>query len=200
MIADVPDPRVKGIAFREFVRWYERTYGRDATLKAWRAVPDALRAELDPERDAFGLLASTWYPIGVATSLLEAITWGLALEERSALLRGGVAHALDVTISGVYKVLFDRLFTPERHAKYAQKIWSNFYNTGEVVGRIVGPGRAEQLVRDWNGHHPLLCELSLWSLTTFHERMGCKNVKVSRSSCVRDSPECRFVITWSETS
>lgn len=195
----MPDPRVKGIAFREFVRWYEQTHGREATLKAWRAVPDSLRVELDPDREMFGLLASTWYPIGVATALLEAITWGLGPDERSALLRNGVTHALDVTISGVYRVLFERLVTPERHAKYAQKIWSNFYNTGEVVGRIVGPGRAEQLVRDWNGHHPLLCEMSLSSLTLFHERMGCKNVKVSRTSCVRDATECRFVISWTES-
>ena len=103
------------------------------------------------------------------------------------LLRGGVQHAINVTLVGVYKVLFQTLVTPERHAKYAQKIWNQYYNTGTVVGAMVGEHRAEQTIRDWNGHHPLLCELSLPSLTAFHEHMGCKNVRVRRTSCVLDA-------------
>jgi hypothetical protein len=192
----VPDPRVKGIAFREFVRWYEQTYGHEATLAAWKSLAEPLRAQLDPERECFGLLAGSWYPVSIVTGLLEHITWGLGPEERTALLRGGITFALDVTLTGVYRVLFNTLVTPERHARYAQKIWSSYYDTGEVEGRVLGPGRAEQRVKNWNGHHPLLCEMSIWSLTLFHERMGCKDVKVSRTSCLRDSDACRFLITW----
>lgn len=193
----VPDrARVKGIALREFVRWYQKTHGNDAAEKAWQSLPEHLRAPLDPSRECFGLLAGSWYPIEIATGLLEAITWGLAPDERTALLKSGITHALDVTLTGVYRVLFATLVTPERHAKYAQKIWSSYYDTGRVEGRILGPGRAEQIVTAWNGHHPLLCELSIWSLTLFHERMGCRDVKVSRTSCMRDSAACRFVIAW----
>lgn len=165
-------------------------------MRAWQSLRDDLRAQLDPERECFGLLAGSWYPIAIVTGLLEHITWGLGPEQRTALLRGGITHALDVTLTGVYRVLFNTLVTPERHAKYAQKIWSNYYNTGTVEGRILGPGRADQRVKDWNGHHLLLCEMSIWSLTLFHERMGCKDVKVSRTSCMLDSPECRFLISW----
>jgi len=206
---------MKGIAFREFVRWYERSRGRDALLKAWRSLPDDLRAQLDPDRDAFGLLAGSWYPIQIPAGLLESITWGLSPEARVALLREGTHHAVKATLTGVYRVLFETLMTPERHARYAQKIWSNYYNTGHVEGRILGPGRAEQVVRDWNGHHALLCELSIWSVTVFHEHMGCTNVKVSRSACVLSAAAprssrgvasrdvapveegaCRFLVTW----
>ena len=77
--------------------------------------------------------------------------------------------------------------TPERHARYAQKIWNQYYNTGIVTGEMRDACHSEQMVTDWEGHHPLLCELSLSSLTVFHEHMGCKNVRVRRTSCVLDS-------------
>jgi hypothetical protein len=181
-------PAIKGIVFREFVRWYEQSHGREPALRAYESLPPELRRHLDPERDTFGLLPGSWYPIGIVTGMLESITWGVGPEERTAMLRTGVEHAVGVTLTGVYRVLFRTLVTPERHAKYAQKIWDNYYNTGTVTGRILGPGRADQLVSDWNGHHPLLCELSIFSLTAFHAHMGCRNVKVGRSSCVRAMP------------
>jgi len=199
---------MKGLVFREFVRWYEDTRGRELTLRAYRSLPDTLRAHLDPDREYFGLLAASWYPTEIATAMLESITWALTPEQRTTLLRTGVEHAVGVTLTGVYKILFRTLVTPERHAKYAQKIWDNYYNTGIVEGRMLGENRSEQWVTDWSGHHPLLCELSIWSLTAFHQHMGCSDVKVSRSACVLDGqrslrsglqPEaagCRFLIQW----
>ena len=47
--------------------------------------------------------------------------------------------------------------------------------------------RSEQVITSWDGHHPLLCELSISSLTAFHEHMGCTNVRVRRTSCVLDA-------------
>lgn len=196
----VRDPRVKGIAFREFVRWYEQTHGHDALRRAWQSLPDPLRAQLDPERECFGLLAGSWYPIAIVTRLLESITQGLDPKARTTLLRHGIEHTLDVALSGVYRTLFDTLMTPEREARYAQKIWSSFYDTGELEGRILGPGRSEHVVKNWDGHHPLLCELTLWALSLIHERMGCKDVKVRRTSCLRDAPMCRFAISWAPES
>lgn len=180
-------PSIKGLVFREFVRWYEETRGREATMRAYASLGEHLRTHLDPDRDCFGILAGSWYPVDIVGGMLESITWGLTLEQRSALLRSGVNHSVGVTLTGVYKVLFKTLVTPERHAKYAQKIWDNYYNTGTVRGRMLAENRSEQWVIDWSGHHPLLCELSIWSLTVFHEHMGCTNVKVSRSACVLDS-------------
>jgi hypothetical protein len=153
--------------------------------------------------------------VEVAGGMLEAITFGLTREQRSELLRTGVEQAVGSTLTGVYKVLFKTLVTPERHAKYAQKIWDNYYNTGTVQGRMLDEHRSEQWVTNWPGHHPLLCELSISSLTVFHQHMGCTNVKVNRTACVLDArmstlparrlsttpstPElegCQFVIQW----
>lgn len=155
-------------------------------MRAYGSLSPELKTHLDPDRESFGVLAGSWYPTPIVTGLLEAITWGLAPDQRSALFRQGVQHAVGVTLTGVYRVLFRTLVTPERHAKYAQKIWDNYYNSGIVSGAMLGETRSEQWVTDWPGHHPLLCELSIWSLTVFHEHMGCKNVKVRRSSCVVD--------------
>ena len=166
-------------------------------LRAIASLPIELQPLINPDIDHYGLLAGSWYPTALAVGLLEHVTWGLHPEQRAAMLRGGVEHAVGVTLTGVYRVLFNTLMTPERHAKYAQKIWDNYYNTGKVVGEIVGPGRAEQHVTEWTGHHLILCELSIWSLTTFHQHMGCKNVKVLRNACILSGhPECRFLINW----
>lgn len=156
-------------------------------MRAYGSLSPELKTHLDPDREGFGVLAGSWYPTPVVTGLLEAVTWGLAPDQRAALFRAGVQHSVGVTLTGVYRVLFRTLVTPERHAKYAQKIWDNYYNSGSVAGRMLGETRSEQWVTDWPGHHPLLCELSIWSLTVFHEHMGCKNVKVRRSSCVVDA-------------
>jgi hypothetical protein len=180
-------PCIKGLVFKEFVKWYESTRGRERTLDAYGSLPAELKRHLDPEREAFGILASSWYPVDIVSGLLEAITFGLAPDDRATMLRSGVHHAIGVTLTGVYKVLFQTLVTPERHAKYAQKIWNQYYNTGTVVGEMLDAHRATQIVTDWSGHHPLLCELSLSSLTVFHEHMGCKNVRVRRTSCVLDA-------------
>jgi hypothetical protein len=184
-------PSIKGLVIREFLRWYEESRGRESTMRAYGSLPEELRAQLDPERDCFGMLAGSWYPIAIVTGMLESITWGLGPEERSTVLREGVRHSVGVTLTGVYRVLFRTLMTPERHARYAQKIWDNYYDSGTVTGRMLSETRAEQCVSDWPGHHPILCELSIWSLTVFHEHMGCKNVKVSRSSCVVDGQHSR---------
>ena len=180
-------PSVKGLVVKEFVKWYEETRGRDATLRAYRRLPVELQVHLDPQRDTFGLLASTWYPVSVVTGMLETIMLGLDHGARASLLRDGIQHAISTTLTGVYRVLFQTLVTPERHAKYAQKIWNQYYNTGTVVGEMRDECHSEQTVTDWQGHHPLLCELSLSSLTLFHEHMGCKNVRVRRTSCVLDA-------------
>ena len=180
-------PAIKGLVVMEFVKWYEKTRGREAALRAYRSLPVELQVHLDPQRDNFGLLASTWYPVTVATGVLETITLGLDHDERAVLLRDGIHHALGSTLTGVYRVLFQTLVTPERHARYAQKIWNQYYNTGSVTAEMRDECHSEQVVTDWEGHHPLLCELSLSSLTVFHEHMGCKNVLVRRTSCVLDS-------------
>ncbi|MDB4943988.1 MAG: hypothetical protein JWP97_3522 [Labilithrix sp.] len=180
-------PSIKGLVFREFVRWYEQSHGRDAAMRAYTALPDDLRFHLQPDLEAFGLVASTWYPCELAGAMLQEVTLGVPPLRRAEMLRSGVQHALGVTLTGVYKMLFDTLITPERHAKYAQKIWSQYYNTGVVTGAMEGEMRSSQLVTDWTGHHPMLCELSISSLAVFHEAMGCKNVRVRRTSCVLDA-------------
>lgn len=204
---------MKGLAFREFVAWYGRTRGEEAMLRAFESMAPALeRAGLARDRECFGILPGSWYPVSIATGLLQRITLGHGIEERNAVLRDGARHTLEVTLRGVYRVLFRKLMTPERHARYTQNVWSNFYNTGTVTGRVLEDGRAEQVVVDWAGHHPLLCELSIWSLTTMYEMMELANVRVRRTSCAHapgatgrapafgaddaEPPACRYLITW----
>lgn len=190
-------PKIKGLAFREFVRWYNTEHGPSVLQASAQALPNDLRAQLDVSRADFGILAGSWYPVVMATTFLEAISRGLSPEQRMEVLRGATDQALGNMLTGVYRSLFEKLVTPERHARYAQNIFRTFYNTGTVVGEVLEPGRAEQAVSDWAGHHPILCELSVLSLTAFHRSMKLENVRVTRLSCILGgAPSCRFSIRW----
>lgn len=48
---------IKGLVFRELLKWYEETRGREETMRVYRTLPDELRPHLDPDRDCFGILA-----------------------------------------------------------------------------------------------------------------------------------------------
>jgi hypothetical protein len=196
-VSAAAEAKIKGLAFREFVRWYNTEHGPHVLQESAGTLPVELRAQLDLSRPDFGILAGSWYPVLMATSFLEAITRGLATDARTRVLREVTDNALGNMLSGVYRSLFEKLVTPERHARYAQNIFRTFYNTGTVVGRVLEPGRAEQTVSDWTGHHPLLCELSVLSLATFHRAMKLSNVNVTRTSCIATgAPSCHFVIRW----
>jgi len=132
-------PKIKGLAFREFVRWYNTEHGPSVLQASAQALPNDLRAQLDVSRADFGILAGSWYPVVMATTFLEAISRGLSPEQRMEVLRGATDQALGNMLTGVYRSLFEKLVTPERHARYAQNIFRTFYNTGTVVGEVRGP-------------------------------------------------------------
>lgn len=191
--------RIKGAAFREFVAYYRATYGATALAAHVRAMPERLAQELDESDPVLGLLASQWYDAEVVHALLDEIARDKSEAALRELAAGASSAVMRATLRGLYRVLFEWMATPERYARYGPKLWSSYYDSGEMVTELMADGRGSiALVRNWSSHHPLICELNRGASVEIYAAMGCQDVACERAQCVSfGDPECRFITRWS---
>jgi hypothetical protein len=187
---------LKGAGIVPFLRWYCGHFGEEQLRRAASALPAADRAHFDLRDGLLGVLASSWYPAPVVHALLDR----LQLEhpgQRELLAREGARAVIDTTLRGVYRWLFETMMTPERYGRNAQKLFSRYNDTGVMTKEPLPPAGHLSRVRDWSGHHPLLCDMLLHTADYVYSALGCREVKVRRVTCVSEgAPECRFDITW----
>jgi hypothetical protein len=128
--------RIKGAAFREFVAWYEQELGRAQLLTLLRSIPDDLRRELelDPARESLGILSSRWYPADAIHALLDAIIAGIDPDRRRESIERAADAVMRATLRGVYRILFEWLATPDRYARFADRLWRSYYDSGRASG------------------------------------------------------------------
>ena len=194
------EPKVKGVALREFLRSFVTARGPHAFEKALATMPPEYARQLTLADPALGLLAGTWYPAPMIHHLLDAMTAGLKHHERQALIREAAREAVRVTLSGVYKVLFQAIMSPDRYARNAQTLFSRYFNTGAIAKAAIdtpdGSGH-HSVIRDWTGHHPVLCDVLIYTAEYIYGALGCQDVIVQKTGCVSTGhPECTFIIAW----
>jgi hypothetical protein len=195
---DASAARIKGAAFREFLRFYVDTQGTAQLRARAAAVPAALRSALDLDAPVLGVVASSWYPAPLVHALLDELTRGMNEGETLELAAAGSRAVMSATLRGLYRVLFQWMATPERYARYAPKLWDLYYDTGnmQVLAQTDALG-AVATVRDWAAHHPFICELNRGASVAIYSAMGCSRVECDRTACVtRGQPECRFDTRW----
>ncbi len=183
---------VKGSAIREFVLWYEAEHGRDYLRDMTQRISGEHREYVYPERAAFGLVATEWYPSALVFALLDAVALGRSDEEMSAIVEAGTSFAVRRLSRGLYQFLFRMVASPGLYARHIQKAWNLLHNTG--VRRIVieREGLADSTIHDWPGHHRWLCEISTATMRSVFSAMGCREVRLERLSCVSSgAPLCR---------
>ncbi len=191
--------RIKGAAFREFVGWYEEELGRERLLALLREVPDDVRRalELDPARESLGILSSRWYAADAIHALLDAVLAGIDPDHR----RDSIGRAADAvmlrTLRGVYRILFEWLATPDRYARFADRLWRSYYDCGEMRVVQETPERALCTIHGWHSHSARLCDMNAAAAASIYRAMGCADVTTHRTACVdQGASECRFVTTW----
>lgn len=191
--------KMKGAAFREFVHWYREGYGAGALRAAIGRMPRPAQCDLDVERDDAGIIASSWYDAETVHALLDAITGSLTRAQRDALVRAGGRATIERTLTGVYKVAFASMATPDRYARYAQQLWRAYSTSGVTFVRVRGARHHEALLRDWTAHHPVLCDLNIAAGERLYELMGCRKVRIVQSGCVsRGHRHCIGDTTWED--
>ena len=187
--------RIKGAAFREFVRWYGEARGAPALRDA--AERGRVTALLDPDHPALGVVPSIWYEAEVVHRLLDAMTAGLSGTELRELADDGSAAVMRQTLRGVYRVLFNWMANPARYAKYGPRLWDAYYDSGVFSIQMASDRCAISRIRDWETHHPFICELNRGAARAIYGAMGCRGVRVERQACIdRGDAECRFCTTW----
>jgi hypothetical protein len=190
---------LKGSAFAEFIRWYERERGRDVLAAKVSILPDDMRGRLglDPTKDSLGILASRWYDADAIAALLDAIVADAPPDQREHMARQAAHAVMQQTLRGVYRMLFQWLATPERYAGFAERLWRSYHDGGRMAVDQVTPTMAICTITDWPGHHPFMCAMCRASAEVIYTEMGCKHVICEREQCIDDGADhCRFVTRW----
>lgn len=192
-------PLVKGSAIREFVLWYEARYGRSYVAEMLARLPPELRDHVWPERQAFGLVASEWYPSPVVFALLDTVSAGRSDAAMSALVREATAFTVRRLSRGLYQFLFRMVASPGLYARHIQKAWRLLHTSGTRAISLDEPGFADSTIEDWPGHHRWLCELSMETMRAVFEAMGCHDLDLVRIECVSfGDARCRARLRYRE--
>ncbi|MBK7399586.1 MAG: hypothetical protein IPJ34_25840 [Myxococcales bacterium] len=193
----LPAAQIKGSAFREFLRWYRERFGDTRVRALTSALPPEIRRQIDPSADAFGILASTWYPAPIIHALCDAVVAGLDERQQSALAREASRVLMDATLRGLYRFLFEQLASPARIVMLAPRIWRTYFDSGERTTEIVSAARHDGVIQNWRGHHPFLCAVQVHATTSLYEAAGCRNVATTPLDCVSNgATRCRWSTTW----
>ncbi len=188
---------VKGNVIRGFLVWYEGRFGIDRVRELARRAPEDLRAVFDPDQPLVQLLASSWYPSRLVHSAFDTITENMSEKEIRDLAREANREILQKQLTGAYRLVVEKLVTPESYALVVPRFWRQLHSTGVRRMRILGPGEAESTISHWPGHHPVLCLLAIETMRALFERMGKKDVEWTRTSCVSEGgTECVTRLTW----
>lgn len=188
---------IKGAALREFLGWYATERGPETTQRVIEDLPVEARSWFDASQESLGVLASTWYPAPAIHALLDRMTRGMTPAEREHFALEGSAVVMESTLSGLYKTLFKILASPERYAQFAPKVWAHYYRSGTFHIEQPEPGRAVAHVRDWETHHPVLCDMNRGAAIVIYGNMNLSHVSVTRDACLEQGDdECQFTIRW----
>jgi hypothetical protein len=192
---------IKGVAFREFLAWYEMRRGSTSIARAVADVERRHGAGLVPEGPHFGVLSSRWYDAAVVHDLLDRLTAGCSDEELAQMAEDAASHVMGTMLRGVYRTMFSLFATPERYVRYVDKLWSTSYDTGSVVIQIPEPNVHRVTYAGWTSHHPFICRMNMAAARPIFEAMRCEDVRVRRLSCVSSgAPVCENVVRWRDPS
>jgi hypothetical protein len=113
------------------------------------------------------------------------------------LIRESTDAVVEHMLRGLYAVLFALVASPDRYARHIQRAWNQLHDTGTREVRIVAPGEAESIIREWPGHHPILCEMVHETTRAVFSHMRVGQVSVTRERCVsRGAHACVARVRW----
>ncbi len=190
--------RIKGAALRQFLLWCREKLGEPAFGNCFADLPPDLARQLSIGADALGIIGSRWYDCSLIHGILDALTAGMSDEEKLALTVEGSQSVMDYTLRGIYRTLFQWMADPTRYARHGDKIWSNYYDSGDfAIQSSTEDRRAVCTIRNWSSHHPILCDMNRGASTAIYRAMGLPHANCVREACVaQGANECRFVTTW----
>ncbi|MDF2693455.1 MAG: hypothetical protein K0S65_1838 [Labilithrix sp.] len=191
------EPMVKGALIREYLRWYAERFGADAVVQMALLVPEEHRALVDAEAPGDAILPSSWYPARLVHTMLDAIVEHNPGVDIERLMKEAARNVLRHSTSGVYRFLLEKLVTPDLYAASVPRLWGQLHTSGKRQMEIIERGVALSTVSSWTGHHPILCTITIETMMSVFELMGCRDVRWERTQCVsHGGSRCITRVTW----
>ncbi len=190
-----PGGCIRGAVFREFVRWYERRFGKAWFEERVARMPGWMQNDLEVAREGLGIGGARWYPDITVHRLLDLLLDGFTPGQRHALARESAEHGVHAAFHGAFRLVLSWVVTPRSYAAHAPKLWSSYYDSGELTIVPADDGLGSlATIRGWGTHHPFLCDLQRAATVSFYEAMDCHQVSCTREACVSEGEsECRLV-------
>lgn len=182
--------QVKGTAVQSSLRYVKERFGEGALARVIEALPEEDRKAL-----GHGILASSWYEMGAFLRFMQEAERQLAAQEPDVVRKMGRASC-DYGVTTVYRIFF-KVGSPEFIISRGTRVFSSYYDSGEL--RIVdsGPGRAVAELVGLQGGAPQFCDRIFGWMQRTLELAGAKNLRSAHSSCVhRGGAVCRFEGSW----
>ena len=102
----------------------------------------------------------------------------------------------DYGVTGVYKIFF-KVGSPEFIISRATRVFTSYYDTGELRIVETGTGGWWSSSTGLEGGAPQFCERIYGWMQRTLELAGAKNLRSAHSACVhRGDPVCRFEGSW----
>jgi hypothetical protein len=167
----LPEPQVKGLAFRSLVAAAKRLCGPPVLDKMLPFLPEEIARAVKHS----GFLTGGWYPLPHYRALHAAIARasGRGLELARALGRDATMD----DFSGVYRVL-TFVLSPEFLIRRAPGIWNRYYDTGSLTVPVARKGYAEAEFRGCRGFDRVLWEDAVGGSIGILEACGAKEIHV----------------------
>ena len=197
-MTDAATPHVKGAALGRFLDWYVQRFGTELLGERLAVLPPDVAGAFEVRDGLPHVIASRWYPIVALHALIDEMLADYSPAARTAFAREAARHTAESSLRGIYRFLFETIMTPERYVRRAHKLFSRFYDTGTMTKLQTAEHEHTTIITDWNGHHPVLCDVLLYGGEFIYPSLGCRDVRVERVSCVATGgSDCRYVVRWS---
>lgn len=181
--------RVKGTAVQSSLRYVRERFGEAPLAAILDALGEADRRALE------GVLASSWYDVSLFLRFMVEAERQLRAQEPSLARKMGRASC-DYGLTTVYKIFF-RIGSPEFIIGRAARVFSSYYDTGELCILETRPGRCLAELRGFEGGAPQFCERIFGWMQRTLELAGAKNLRPRHDVCVhRGGAVCRFEGDW----
>jgi hypothetical protein len=190
------NPRMKGAMLAEYIRWFASNHDSEHVRRFVRSDGLSIAAGLDADRPAFGIVPSEWYSAAVFHRLLDVAFERMTDAERAQCIDRSTDAVSAQLIRGLYAVLFALVATPDRYSRHIQRAWNQLHDTG-VRDVVVASDHAMSTIREWPGHHTVLCTMVHSTTRAIFSRMLDRPVRLERLRCVSDGhPDCASRLTW----
>jgi len=183
--------KLKALSILQARTYTRQKYGADAEVLIKAAISEEVRAVLYSDQ----LLAEDWIEVGVALELVMAVDRVLGNGD-GELAKTLVRETAERHFKGLYRMIF-MVTSPQAVLEKSSRLWSRYYDRGESVLTIHGPGHATARILGCPdlplGHEVLI--------TPYHEEVlrqcGAKQPSAVHTRCVATGAEyCETEVRW----